>query len=163
MTPSHFSRDVLDLFVHLQKHGVRLLIVGAEAVIYYGFARLTGDIDLFYEPSLKNCRALYAALREFWSGDVPGIGSARDLARRGQIVQFGFPPNRIDLHNTISGVGFDEAWKDRITEQLLIRGKKVDVRYIGLAALIKNKKAVGRPKDLEDLKYLRAAAKKLTK
>jgi len=42
---------------------------------------------------------------------------------------------------------------------LLIRGKKVDFRYIGLAALIKNKKAVGRPKDLEDLKYLRAAAK----
>jgi hypothetical protein len=29
-----------------------------------------------------------------------------------------------------------------------------------LAALIKNKKAVGRPKDLEDLKYLREAAKK---
>ena len=31
---------------------------------------------------------------------------------------------------------------------------------IGLSALIKNKQACGRPKDLEDLKYLREAAKK---
>jgi len=160
MTASHFPQDFLDMFVLLQKHGVRFLIVGAEAVIYHGFARLTGDIDLFYEPSLKNCRALFAALREFWSGDVPGIGSAEHLARKGMIIQFGYPPNRIDLLNTISGVTFSEAWKDRISENLLIQGQKIDIRYIGLAALIKNKKAVGRPKDLEDLRYLREAAKK---
>jgi hypothetical protein len=30
---------------------VRYLIVGAEAVIYHGFARLTGGIDIFFEPS----------------------------------------------------------------------------------------------------------------
>jgi len=148
------------MFVLLQKHRVRYLIVGAEAVIYHGFARLTGDIDLFYEPSLKNCRALFAALREFWSGEVPGIGSAEDLARKGIIIQFGNPPNRIDLLNTITGVTFDEAWKDRISENMPIHGQRVVVRYIGLAALIKNKKAVGRPKDLEDLRYLRESAKK---
>jgi hypothetical protein len=76
------------------------------------------------------------------------------------IIQFGYPPNRIDLLNTISGVTFDEAWKDKISEKLLIQGQRVDIRYIGLAALIKNKAAVGRPKDLEDLKYLWEAAKK---
>lgn len=160
MTASNFPQDFLDMFVLLQKHGVRFLVVGAEAVIYHGFARLTGDIDLFYERSLKNCRALYAALRGFWSGEVPGIGSVKDLARKGMIIQFGYPPNRIDLLNTISGVTFVEAWKDRISEKLLIQGQNIDIRYIGLAALIKNKKACGRPKDLEDLKYLREAAKK---
>lgn len=160
MTASHFPQDFLDIFVLLRKHGVRFLIVGAEAVIYHGYARLTGDIDLFYEPSLKNRRALFAALREFWSGEVPGIGSAQDLARKGMIIQFGYPPNRIDLLNAISGVTFNEAWKGRISENLQVRGQTIAVCYIGLAALIKNKKAVGRPKDLEDLKYLRAAAKK---
>jgi hypothetical protein len=160
MIPAHFSQDFLDMFVLLQKCRVRYLIVGAEAVIYHGFARLTGDMDLFYEPSLKNCRALFAALREFWSGEVPGIGSAEDLARKGIIIQFGNPPNRIDLFNTITGVSFDEAWKDRISENMAIHGQRVVVRYIGLAALIKNKKAVGRPKDLEDLRYLRESAKK---
>ncbi len=160
MTASHFPQDFLDIFVLLRKHGVRFLIVGAEAVIYHGYARLTGDIDLFYEPSLKNRRALFAALREFWSGEVPGIGSAQDLARKGMIIQFGYPPNRIDLLNAISGVTFNEAWKGRISENLQVRGQAIAVCYIGLAALIKNKKAVGRPKDLEDLKYLREAAKK---
>jgi predicted nucleotidyltransferase len=160
VTASHFPQDFLDIFVLLRKHGVRFLIVGAEAVIYHGYARLTGDIDLFYEPSLKNRRALFAALREFWSGEVPGIGSVQDLARKGMIIQFGYPPNRIDLLNAISGVTFNEAWKGRISENLRVRGQTIAVCYIGLAALIKNKKAVGRPKDLEDLKYLREAAKK---
>lgn len=160
MTASHFPQDFLDIFVLLRKHGVRFLIVGAEAVIYHGYARLTGDIDLFYEPSLKNRRALFAALREFWSGEVPGIGSVQDLARKGMIIQFGYPPNRIDLLNAISGVTFNEAWKGRISENLQVRGQTIAVCYIGLAALIKNKKAVGRPKDLEDLKYLLEAAKK---
>jgi len=76
------------------------------------------------------------------------------------IIQFGYPPNRIDLLNTISGVTFNEAWKGRISENLRVRGQAIAICYIGLAALIKNKKAVGRPKDLEDLKYLREAAKK---
>lgn len=159
MTPSHFPQDIQDLFSLLFKYKVRYLIVGAEAVIFHGFARLTGDVDIFYEPSPKNCRALLAALREFWAGPVPGIGSPAELATKGTIVQFGYPPNRIDLINTISGVDFIEAWNGRSPQTLLIRKRSVPVHYIGLAALIKNKQACGRPKDLEDLKYLREAAK----
>ncbi len=41
-----------------------------------------------------------------------------------------------------------------------IRKQKIATHYIGLSALIKNKEACGRPRDLEDLKYLREAAKK---
>ena len=160
MTLAYFSRDIQDLLSLLFKHKVRYLIVGAEAVIYHGFARLTGDIDIFFEPSPKNCRALFSALREFWAGPVPGIGSPAELATKGTIIQFGYPPNRIDLINTISGVDFPEAWKGRSPRTLLVRKQSVTVHYIGLSALIKNKEACGRPKDLEDLKYLREAAKK---
>ena len=145
MTASHFPQDFLDIFVLLRKHGVRFLIVGAEAVIYHGYARLTGDIDLFYEPSLKNRRALFAALREFWSGEVPGIGPSGPRAERDD-HSVRLSPNRIDLLNTISGVTFNEAWKGRISENLRVRGQAIAVCYIGLAALIKNKKAVGRPR-----------------
>jgi hypothetical protein len=160
MTPSHFPQDTQDLLLLLRKHEVRCLIVGAEAVIYHGFARLTGDIDIYFEPSGENCGKLFLALREFWAGDVPGLNSASDLAAKGTIIQFGYPPNRIDLINTISGLDFPEAWESRASQDILIRGEVVTVHYIGLAALIKNKEACGRPKDLEDLKYLREAAKK---
>jgi hypothetical protein len=160
MTFSHFPPDVQDLLFFLFRHRVRYLIVGAEAVIYHGFARLTGDIDLFFDPSPENCGALFSALQEFWEGAIPGIESAEELTRRGTIIQFGYPPNRIDLINTVSGIGFPEAWAGRIEQSLIIRGETVEVHFIGLAELIKNKEACGRPKDLEDLKYLREAAKK---
>ena len=156
----HFPQDIQDLLSILFKHKVRYLIVGAEAVIYHGFARLTGDIDIFFEPSPKNCRALFSALQEFWAGPIPGIGSPAEFATKGTIIQFGYPPNRIDLINAISGVNFSEAWMGRSPQTFLIRKQSVTVHYIGLSALIKNKEACGRPKDLEDLRYLREAAKK---
>jgi len=43
-------------------HGVRYLVVGVEAVIYYGHARLTGDVDFFYDPSEDNVQSLHAVL-----------------------------------------------------------------------------------------------------
>ena len=160
MTSSHFSQDVRDFLSLLFEHEVRYLIVGAEAVIYHGFARLTGDIDFFFEPSAKNCRALFSALQEFWEGPVPGIGTPKALSTPGMVIQFGYPPNRIDLINALSGINFAEAWEGRSSRDIVIKKRRVTIHFIGLSALIKNKEACGRPKDLEDLKYLREAAKR---
>ena len=44
---------------------------------------------------------------------MPGIESADGLAPEGLVVQFGQPPNRIDLVNAIDGVTFEEAWPGR--------------------------------------------------
>ncbi len=79
MKASHFSSDIQDFLYLLSLHKVRYLIVGGEAVIYYGFARLTGDVDFFFEPALNNVQRLYRALHEFWQGDVPGIQSPNEL------------------------------------------------------------------------------------
>src|SRR5258708_7354328 len=101
---SHFSADILE-FVHLlQVHKVKYIVVGGEAVIYHGYPRFTGDIDFFFSDAPENVQAIFAALREFWGGTVPGIQSAEELAEPGVIVQFGRPPNRIDLLNRIDGV-----------------------------------------------------------
>jgi len=77
----------------------------------------------------------------------------------GLILQFGVPPNRIDLINQISGVTFREAWENRITTDIESEGREVPIHLIGLEELIKNKKAIGRPKDVEDLKYLKEVKK----
>jgi hypothetical protein len=135
--------------------------VGGEAVIYHGHARLTGDLDLFYGPSSPNTRKLYSALKEFWLGQIPEIDSQKDLLKKGVIIQFGIPPNRIDLINLITGVSFIEAWKSRVEETMKIQKQDVTINYIGLSQLIKNKKAMKRYKDLEDLKFLEAAVHKI--
>ena len=46
---AHFSPDIQAFIKLLYKQGVHYLIVGGEAVIYYGYVRLTGDVDFFYD------------------------------------------------------------------------------------------------------------------
>jgi len=48
MKPDYFSSDVIDFLQELARQKVKYLIVGGEAVNYYGHARLTGDVDIFY-------------------------------------------------------------------------------------------------------------------
>ena len=51
MNAAHFSTDICEFIGLLHQHDVRYVIVGGEAVIFHGHARLTGDIDFFYEAS----------------------------------------------------------------------------------------------------------------
>jgi len=145
--------------VLLGRSEVRYLIIGGEAVIYHGYARLTGDIDFFYEISEENANRLYESLKQFWSGQVPAINDAAEFLKPGLVLQYGRPPNRIDLINTISGVTFQEAWESRIEEQVAIEDQVVTVHFMGLDALIRNKESTGRDKDRDDLRYLKSKKK----
>jgi hypothetical protein len=157
MKASHFSRDIQELLGLLAKYRVKYLIVGGEAVIYHGCARLTGDVDFFYEASSENALNVFNALNDFWEGSIPGVYSREEFMEPGIIFQFGVPPNRIDLLNRIDRVSFQEAWSNRATTDTKIDDLTVPVHFIGLDELIRNKEALKRPKDLEDLKYLRKA------
>lgn len=152
---AHFSPDTRAFIESLEAHGVRYLIVGGEAVILYGHARLTGDADFFYSADAANAERLFRALRGFWAGDVPGVASPSDLTEAGMIFQFGRPPNRIDLINQIDGVTFEQAWPGRLKVEMAGGNIPTPVSYIGIEALIRNKEASGRPKDLDDLAYLK--------
>ena len=151
----YFSPDILDFILLLHRHKVRYVVVGGEAVILYGHARLTGDIDFFYERTAENAAALFEVLRDFWSGNIPGLHAPDELMELGIIIQFGVPPNRIDLLNQIDGVEFAEAWPNRLSVALQTATGEVPLHYVGVAELIQNKQAAGRPKDLEDLAFLR--------
>ncbi|MBN1271475.1 MAG: nucleotidyltransferase [Candidatus Aminicenantes bacterium] len=160
MDSSYFSPDIQEFIRLLAIHNVKYLIVGGEAVIYYGYARLTGDIDFFYERTQKNTKALFTALKDFWNGDIPDLENYQELMNKGAIIQFGRPPNRVDLINDISGISFEQAWPNRKIEEIEIGSKKHSVYYIGLKDLIKNKQNAKRYKDLEDLKYLTSVIEK---
>lgn len=155
MTSPYFSSDISDFLRLLHAHGVRYLVVGGEAVIHYGYARLTGDIDIYFDAGAENAGKLFQALRDFWQGAVPGIGEARELMDPEAIFQFGVPPNRIDLLNRIDGVSFGDCWENRTEASVPSPGGEVPVRFIGLAELIRNKTAAARAKDLDDLRFLR--------
>jgi hypothetical protein len=156
---SHFSPDTLEFIRLLDKHNVKYVVVGGEAVIFHGHVRFTGDVDFFYSDETKNVRALFQALNEFWAGAIPGIEKPEELLEPGVIVQFGRPPHRIDLMNRIDGVGFEEDWIARLELAVAFQGSQIPLAMLSLEKLIQNKRAAGRPKDADDLKFLERTAR----
>lgn len=153
MTLPQISKDIVEFLALLDRHDVRYLLVGAVSVIYHGRPRYTGDVDVYYDRAAANVERLHAALRDFWGGSIPGGIGPADLAEAGAVVQFGRPPNRLDLMNEIDGVTFDEAWADRVGEEI-DGAKRTRVWIMGRESLQRNKRASGRPKDLDDLEGL---------
>jgi len=66
------------------------------------------------------------------------------------VVQIGLPPRRIDLLTGVSGLEFDAAWTSRVMHNV----SGFEVPFLGRGALIRNKRASRRFKDLGDLEAL---------
>ena len=67
--------------------------------------------------------------------------------KSGQVIQLGYPPNRIDLLTTIDGASFEDCYPHRLE----VRVDGVIVNFIDLDNLKRNKEASGRLQDLADL------------
>ncbi len=153
MTLEGLNEDFRDLLLLLADAGAEFLIVGAYALAFHGAPRASGDIDLFVRPSSINAQRVFDVLVRFGAPLQSAGVAAADFAQPGAVYQIGLPPRRIDLLTEISGVTFDEAWASRITAEL--EGRPVS--FLGREALVKNKEAAGRAKDLADLARLRKA------
>ena len=63
----------------------------------------------------------YTKLYEFWNNNIPSIPYYEILLKKDTIIQFGFPPNRLDLINSIDGIGFEECWKNKFSIEYEIK------------------------------------------
>jgi hypothetical protein len=142
------TKDSREFIGCLHSNKVKFLIVGALAVSWHGFPRYSGDIDFFVRPGRENATRLMLALEQFGFG---GLGiTLDDLSAEDRVIQLGVEPNRIDLMTSISGISFEEAWESRVPATI----DGVVVNFIGREALIRNKRASGRAKDLIDVHEL---------
>jgi hypothetical protein len=146
------NQDFRDLLSALSEAGVRFLVVGAYAVSLHAEPRATGDLDLWVEATPDNAARVLEALRAF--GAPLHDLTAEDLARPDVVFQIGLPPRRIDILTSITGVDFQGAWPDRVE----VTYDDVRCWAIGREALITNKLALGRPRDLLDVELLRKHA-----
>ena len=140
--------DFRELLRALSDADARFLIVGAYAVSYHAEPRATADLDIWVDASPENAERVYRALQAFGAPLVDL--SPVDLATPGIVFQIGVAPRRIDVLTSIDGVVFAEAWPRRA--EASYEGVRFPV--IGIDALVRNKRAVGRPKDLLDLELL---------
>ncbi len=143
-----FNPDFKEFIQSLNENDVRYLVVGGYAVAYHGHPRYTKDIDLWIWLNEENAQNVVNALIQFGFGSL-GL-TAEDFTEPDQIIQLGFPPNRIDLITTLEGVSFSECYEARIMTTI----EDVPVNFIDLNNLRKNKRASGRFQDLADLENL---------
>ena len=144
------NQDFLDLLSALFQAGARFLVVGAHAMAVHGVPRATGDLDVWIARDPENADRVFAALARF-GAPLAALGVSRDdLLRENEVLQVGLPPRRIDVLTSISGVSFDEAYPGRVTREIA----GLAIPFLGRAALVRNKRASGRTKDLADLEAL---------
>ena len=143
-----FNQDFKEFIESLNVNQVRYLVVGGYAVALHGRPRYTKDLDVWVECSTENAPALLQALEQFGFGSL-GL-TADDFLVPDQVVQLGYPPHRIDILVGISGVEFADCYPQRVEVEL----DGVEVNFIDLENLKKNKKASGRLQDLADLENL---------
>lgn len=144
LLPDDF-RDFLKLCTRKR---VKYLLIGGYAVHYHGYPRATADMDVWIEISRINAARMVEAFRAF-GYRAPDLRDELFL-EKGAIIRMGNPPLRLEIVNAISGVSFDKCYAAR--KKVIIDGIRVSL--INLRDLRKNKKAAGRPKDLDDLEHL---------
>ncbi len=142
------NQDFREFIQSLNANQVRYLVVGGYAVALHGYPRYTKDIDIWVEMTPQNATQIIQALQEFGFGSL-GL-KVRDFLEADTIVQLGYPPRRIDILTTLPGVDFVDCFEARN----VVGFEGVQVNFINLDDLIKNKRAAGRAQDLADIENL---------
>jgi len=140
-------KDFKEFIALLNKHDVRYIVIGGYAVVYHGYVRSTNDIDIWIDIQDQNIEKLLLVLKEF---GFSSVGIKRTDFSPNQIIQLGYPPNRIDLITTPAGINFETCFHAK--EQVVIDA--VSINIIDLKNLIKGKKASNRARDLADIEEL---------
>ena len=145
-----FNEDFRDFVLALNDANVKYVLIGGYSVIYHGYPRTTGDLDIFVELTEKNYENLKIAFSNF------GL-SLFDMTENNflnndeiTVFTFGRAPVSIEIIKKISGITFEQVYKEAINTNL----DEVPIKIINLRNLITNKKASGRAKDINDIENL---------
>ena len=142
--------DFAEFIQCLNKANVKYLLIGGYATIIYGYSRTTGDLDIWVERSAANYKKIQKAF-EFFSMPVFDMTEDRFLTDdKIDVFTYGRPPVSIDIINKIKGIDFETAWKNKEIKNI----DSIPVNLISLKDLITAKKAVSRPKDIDDIDHL---------
>ncbi len=142
------EKDYEEFLELLNKHDIRYCIIGAFALAFHARPRYTKDMDILIEATTDNAKRLLAALREFGFGSLNL--SVEDFSSKGNIIQLGYEPVRIDIITSIKGLEFADIWESRIQGPY---GKQT-VNFIDRQNLIRSKKLSNRTQDKADLDLL---------
>jgi hypothetical protein len=145
-----FNEDFTDFIAALNKYEVEYVLVGGYSVVINGYKRTTGDMDIFVKKHKDNYKKLKLAFKFFGMPVFDMTEKNFLLNEKMNVFTFGRQPNAIEILTSISGTTFDDVFE---SSQWYNTGE-VNVKVIHISQLKINKRASGRPKDLDDLENL---------
>lgn len=126
----------------MRRHGVRCLLMGGQACVFYGAAEFSRDVDLAILAEPENLRRLQEALDELDAEVIAIPAFEAPYLHRGLAIHFrcqapGVEGLRVDVMTVMRGVDpFPELWERRTT--IAIDESEADL--LSLPDLVKAKK-----------------------
>jgi len=155
------TTDLTRMLEELASEEVRFVVIGGVAATVHGSARLTRDLDVCYDTETGNAARL-ARLLQRWharlhvprepDAELPFVIDARTF-RDGATLTLTTDHGRLDLLPVVAGIGDYTACVGASEVKPVGSGS---LRVLTLDALIKAKRAAGRPRDIEHLIELEA-------
>jgi hypothetical protein len=145
-----FQADFRDFISALNDQEVKYILVGGFSVILHGYARTTGDMDIWVERSTENYLKLKKAFLQFGM-QVFDMTAENFLSHPNwDVFTFGTPPVAIDIMVKVKGLDFETCYQ----RSVWFEDADLVIRTIHKKDLLKAKEAAGRLKDLDDIENL---------
>lgn len=139
-----------ELLHTLLNQNVDFIIIGGYAVIFHGYHRTTGDVDIWLKPGNDNKIKLIKAFAEFGI-DESALQELTNLDFHSHLVfHIGEEPEKIEFLTRINGVEYDEADQEKVTADF----NDLKIPFLHLNHLILSKTATGRLQDKADIEEL---------
>ena len=148
----------MNLFIELHQELLRKLLqedvdfisIGGYSVIFHGYNRTTGDIDIWLRPDNDNKKKLLPVLRDFGFDEVELNEVASIDFTKHMVFSIGEYPEKMDFLTRINLVEYEEADKQKISAEV----DGLIIPFIHLNHLVLSKMNTGRPKDKADVDKL---------
>lgn len=146
-----------EILLAFNKHKVEYMIVGGYAVIFYGYGRTTGDLDIWVKPTSVNRDRIVKAFEKLgFPKELKDYLEGIDDFSNPFAIKIGEEPAQVDVFNSITGVRYTEAEKNAVR---FMFSDDLECKFLHLDDLITNKMLTGRLKDKADVDMLQKIQK----
>jgi len=145
------DEDLLKFWKSLSDNKVLYIMVGGLSVNFNGYNRVTDDLDIWLKDTLENRKSLRKAFRELDYGDFLSFETTQFVPGWSQF--YVGPGIILDIMTEMKGLehfSFDQCYNEASVASI----DGINVPFLHVNHLLENKKAVGRPKDLDDIREL---------
>ncbi|MCW3122403.1 MAG: hypothetical protein JWQ38_1895 [Flavipsychrobacter sp.] len=153
----------MNLFIELHQFLIKKLIearvdfiiIGGYSVIFHGYKRSTGDIDIWLKPDNDNKERFLPVLShfDFGEGELTQV-AAMDFSKH-MVFSIGEPPEKMDFITHINLINYNDANEHKIFAEI----DGITVPFLHLNDLVLSKMNTGRAKDKADIDMLQQIAK----